>query len=99
MEQTPDAGAKLATCTLSCVDDDAQGDEVQVLLPPEVAGKLMDEEAWSELGARGGDDAQAFAAYLRTIGWRTATAADRDLFQAPFRSARIRPLVPQSVRV
>ena len=27
-----------------------------------------------------------FAAYLRTLRWNTATAADRDLFQAPFRA-------------
>ena len=27
-----------------------------------------------------------FAAYLRTLKWSTATAADRDLFQAPFRA-------------
>ena len=27
-----------------------------------------------------------FAAFLRTLKWRTATAADRSLFQAPFRA-------------
>lgn len=30
--------------------------------------------------------ARLFAAYLRTIRWNTATAAERDLFQAPFRA-------------
>ncbi|WP_296616729.1 DISARM system SNF2-like helicase DrmD [Sphingomonas sp.] len=86
VEKSPHPHAPLAACSLSCVDDDAQGEEVEVLPPTEVGGTLLDEEAWSQLGARGGDDARAFAAYLRTIGWRTATAADRDLFQAPFRA-------------
>ncbi len=86
VEKSSQASGTLPTCNLSCVDDDAQGEEIEVLLPTEVAGSLLDEEAWSQLGARGGDDAGAFAAYLRTIGWRTATAADRDLFQAPFRA-------------
>ncbi len=36
--------------------------------------------------AKGTDDPEAFGAYLRTVGWNTATAADRDLFQAPFRA-------------
>jgi ERCC4-related helicase len=34
----------------------------------------------------GTDNAATFAAYLRTLKWNTATAADRDLFQAPFRA-------------
>jgi SNF2 family DNA or RNA helicase len=34
----------------------------------------------------GSDDASVFSAYLRTLRWNTATAADRDLFQAPFRA-------------
>jgi hypothetical protein len=86
VEKSPQQRAELPACGLSCVDDDAQGEEIEVLLSTEVGGALLDEEAWSQLGARGGDDARAFAAYLRTIGWRTATAADRDLFQAPFRA-------------
>ena len=34
----------------------------------------------------GTDDPAVFSAYLRTLRWNTATAADRDLFQAPFRA-------------
>jgi superfamily II DNA or RNA helicase len=86
VEKSPQPNAPLSACSLSCVDDDAQGEEIEVLPPTEVGGTLLDEEEWSQLGARGGDDARAFAAYLRTIGWSTATAADRDLFQAPFRA-------------
>ena len=34
----------------------------------------------------GTDDPSVFSAYLRALRWNTATAADRDLFQAPFRA-------------
>ena len=72
--------------SLACVDDDASGESARVLWGAEVDARLRDEEAWGSLGTRGGDDATAFAAYLRTVKWRTATAAERDLFQAPFRA-------------
>ena len=38
------------------------------------------------LARDGADDAEVFAAFLRTLKWRTASAADRELFQAPFRA-------------
>ena len=79
--ETPLAGHMLA-----CVDDDAQGEEARVLWGAEIAPALRDEEAWDSMALRGGDDPRAFAAYLRTVKWRTATAAERDLFQAPFRA-------------
>jgi hypothetical protein len=34
----------------------------------------------------GTDDPNVFSAYLCALRWNTATAADRDLFQAPFRA-------------
>nr|WP_276589377.1 DISARM system SNF2-like helicase DrmD [Sphingomonas sp. GM_Shp_2] len=70
---------------LACVDDDASGEDAQVLWSAEVDARLRDEEAWASL-ASGGGDAETFSAYLRTVRWRTATAAERDLFQAPFRA-------------
>ncbi|WP_230772796.1 DISARM system SNF2-like helicase DrmD [Sphingomonas sp. Leaf4] len=70
---------------LACVDDDAGGEEARVLWSAEIDPRLRDEEAWDTL-ANGGGDARLFAAYLRTVRWRTATAAERDLFQAPFRA-------------
>ena len=47
--------------------------------------------SWSTRGGRasrklGTDDPSVFSAYLRTLRWNTATAADRNLFQAPFRA-------------
>ena len=40
----------------------------------------------SASGAAGPDSADVLAAYLRVIRWNSATAAERDLFQAPFRA-------------
>jgi hypothetical protein len=71
---------------LACVDDDAAGETARVRWDAEIDARLRDEEAWATLGLSGGDDPQAFSAYLRTVQWRTATAAERDLFQAPFRA-------------
>lgn len=71
---------------LNCVDDDAQGETATVLWDAEIGARSLDEELWQMIGAEGADDAQLFAAYLRTVRWNSSTAADRDLFQAPFRA-------------
>ncbi|MEH3100973.1 DISARM system SNF2-like helicase DrmD [Sphingomonas adhaesiva] len=83
VERAPDGA--LDGHRLACIDDDASGEEAQVLWAAEVDARLHDEEAWASLGEAGGD-AATFSAYLRTVRWRTATAAERDLFQAPFRA-------------
>jgi superfamily II DNA or RNA helicase len=71
---------------LACVDDDAGGETIRVLWDAEIDARLRDEEAWDSLGLGGDDGPAEFAAYLRTVQWRTATATERDLFQAPFRA-------------
>lgn len=73
--------------SLSCIDDDAQGDDLRILWEAEVDAYLLNKDPWRDALARdGADDAETFAAYLRTIRWQTASAADRSLFQAPFRA-------------
>ncbi len=71
---------------LACVDDDAQGEVVQVAWFSEWDARQSEDDTWSSLATSGTDDPAIFAAYLRTLEWNTATAADRDLFQAPFRA-------------
>lgn len=83
VEAEPDG--PLAGHQLACIDDDASGEDARVLWSAEVDARLHDEEAWASLGI-GGGDAETFSAYLRTVRWRTATMAERDLFQAPFRA-------------
>src|SRR6266446_211939 len=76
----------LKTLRLACVDDDAQGELAEVLWDAEIDGSVLGDEGWASVANRGTDDPSVFSAYFRTLRWNTATAADRDLFQAPFRA-------------
>lgn len=76
----------LSTVRLSCVADDAQGEQVEVLWDAEIAPRVLDADDWQQVGRGGPDTPEVLAAHLRTVRWRSATAADRDLLQAPFRA-------------
>jgi superfamily II DNA or RNA helicase len=71
---------------LACADDDAQGQVLEVYWNHEIDGWILDEEAWHDLGAKGFDPPDQFAAYVHTLGWNCVTATDPNLFQAPFRA-------------
>ncbi len=73
-------------CKLSCVDDDAQGQNLEVLWEYELDGKIIRAEHWDKLGVRGFDQPDIFAAYLNTLRWNCVTATDPRLFQSPFRA-------------
>ena len=76
----------LPTLALSSVSDDAQGEKLEVIWDAEVDARLIDADGWQQVGASLPDHPEVLAAYLRTMRWRSATAADRDLLQAPFRA-------------
>jgi len=86
VEGSDELGGGLGALRLACIDDDAQGEPLQVTWAAELDGRVLDQDAWATLARDGTDDPAVFAAYLRTLEWNTATAADRDLFQAPFRA-------------
>jgi superfamily II DNA or RNA helicase len=71
---------------LACVDDDAQGQALEVLWECEVDPEVLEAEAWDDLGAKGFDHPKYFAAYIHTLRWNSVTAADPRLFQSPFRA-------------
>jgi hypothetical protein len=77
------AGDGLTTIRLACVDDDAQGETIEVLWDAELDGSVLGDEGWATVAKFGTDDPSVFSAYLRSLRWNTATAADRNLFQAP----------------
>jgi hypothetical protein len=79
-------GTDLQTLSLSCIADDAQGERVEVLWDAEIGAAVLDEDKWRGIGEGLPDNPEVLAAYVRTIRWRSATAADRDLLQAPFRA-------------
>src|SRR5947208_2878816 len=72
-------GEGLAALRLACIDDDALGETVEVLWEAELDGLILADEGWANVARVGTDDPTVFAAYLRTLRWNTATAADRDL--------------------
>lgn len=75
-----------ALVSLACLDDDAQGDRLQVVWGLEVGTEILDEKAWRSIGKRGFDDPRLFGAYVHTLRWNCVTATNPRLFQAPFRA-------------
>lgn len=76
--------------SLACLDDDAQGQALQVIWELEADAEVLSEEAWRRIGSRGQEPAfdprEWFAAYLHTLRWHCVTATDPTLFQSPFRA-------------
>jgi superfamily II DNA or RNA helicase len=86
-----------STVDLSCLDDDAQGDQLSVNWDLELDPRILSDEAWKDIGRHGFDPPRQFAAFLNTLQWNCVTATDPNLFQSPFRAGiRIDPyqLVP-----
>jgi superfamily II DNA or RNA helicase len=71
---------------LSCVDDDAQGQLLDVLWDRELDAEIRTGEAWETIAKRGFDPAERFAAYLNTLRWNCVTSTDPNLLQSPFRA-------------
>lgn len=71
---------------LSCVDDDNQGQSLEVLWEKEIDPQILTGEAWESIASRGFDDSRLFAAYLNTLKWNCVTSTDPKLFQSPFRA-------------
>src|SRR5580704_17511078 len=76
----------LQTLSLSWISHDAQGERLEVLWDAEIGAAVLDGDGWRNVGQGLPDSPEVLAAHLRTIRWRSATAADRDLLQAPFRA-------------
>ncbi|HJW42633.1 MAG TPA: DISARM system SNF2-like helicase DrmD [Rhizomicrobium sp.] len=92
-------GTDLKFVDLACIADDAQGEELRLLLDSEIDVVRVEEDLWKQIAREGSDDPDVLAAHLRAVTWRSATAADRELFQAPFRAGiRLEPyqLLPLS---
>jgi superfamily II DNA or RNA helicase len=71
---------------LACADDDNQGQSLDVFWDYELDRRILEEESWKDLAAKGFDAPRQFAAFLHTLRWNCITATDPSLFQAPFRA-------------
>jgi hypothetical protein len=54
---------------LACLEDDAQGQELEVLWEIEPDARVVEAEAWARLGERGFDPAEQFAACYHVLRW------------------------------
>lgn len=82
----PDIPGQTCLVRLSCADDDAQGQTLDVFWKYELDRFILEEERWSDLASKGFDPPRHFAAFLHTLRWNCVTATDPNLFQAPFRA-------------
>jgi hypothetical protein len=57
--------------SLSCLEDDAQGEELEVLWEAELDTQIIDRESWKSIGRKGFDDPRHFSAFVRTLRWPT----------------------------
>lgn len=71
---------------LNCVEDDAQGESLEVLWECEIDAEIRQATSWDDVAKRGFDPTRTFAAYLNTLRWNCVTATDPKLFQAPYRA-------------
>ncbi len=71
---------------LSCLEDDAQGDPLEVLWEHEPDAQILDGANWQAIASRGFDAPRLFSAYLHTLRWNCVTSTNARLFQAPYRA-------------
>jgi SNF2 family DNA or RNA helicase len=85
VERAEKTGSVQTLHLVSC-EDDSQGETIQLAFASELQTRVLDPNDWSPLLTKSFEGPQRLGAYLRSTEWRTATAADRKLFQAPFRA-------------
>lgn len=71
---------------LSCLEDDAEGEELDVLWEKEVDAQRINSADWTKLAQGQFDAPRQFSAYYHTLRWNSVTSTDPQLFQAPYRA-------------
>jgi ERCC4-related helicase len=72
--------------TLSCLEDDAQGQALEVFWERELDAQILGDASWELVAKRGFDNPRYFSAYLHTLRWNCVTSTNPKLFQAPYRA-------------
>jgi hypothetical protein len=72
--------------SLSCIEDDAHGQPLEVLWEQELDARILSGEAWDSSATRGFDPGGRFSAYLSPLRWNCVTSTDPRLLQSPFRA-------------
>jgi hypothetical protein len=76
--------AQTSIVRLSCADDNAEEQSLEVLWYYAPDRLILEEEAWTDLAAEGFDEPRRFAALLHTLRWNCVTATHPNVLQAPF---------------
>ncbi|MDX2096432.1 MAG: DISARM system SNF2-like helicase DrmD, partial [Leptolyngbyaceae cyanobacterium bins.59] len=71
---------------LACLEDDAQGEALEVFWEREVDASVIESASWESVAQRGFDNPRYFSAYLHALRWNCVTSTDPKLFQAPYRA-------------
>ena len=71
---------------LSCLDDDAQGQRLDVLWESELDAQVVSPAQWHSVIQRGFDAPGRFSAYLHALRWNCVTSTDPRFLQAPWRA-------------
>lgn len=85
VQPPPEPGVDATLVSMSCLDDDAQGEPLEVLWEHELDTEIV-RASWDKLGKRNFDAPSRFAAYLHALRWNCVTATTPRLFQAPWRA-------------
>ncbi|WP_287456094.1 DISARM system SNF2-like helicase DrmD [Leptolyngbya sp. UWPOB_LEPTO1] len=72
--------------SLSCLEDDAQGQMLEVFWERERDAQILGDASWELVAKRGFDNPRYFSAYLHTLRWNCVTSTNPKLFQAPYRA-------------
>jgi ERCC4-related helicase len=71
---------------LACLEDDAQGDRLEVFWEREIDALVLEGASWDAVAHRGFDQPRHFSAYLHALRWNCVTSTNPKLFQAPYRA-------------
>ncbi|MBD2090660.1 DEAD/DEAH box helicase [Microcoleus sp. FACHB-1515] len=71
---------------LACLEDDAQGEVLEVFWEREIDAQILQASSWESVANRGFDQPRQFSAYLHALRWNCVTSTDPKLFQAPYRA-------------
>ena len=87
VEEEPETNPQGDTVVrLACLDDDANGQKLEVFWEREVDRRVLGASTWDTVGQRGFDQPQVFGSYLNTLRWNCVTSTDPGLFQSPLRA-------------
>lgn len=95
VEQVHQAPPAAAVVSLACVDDDAQGDRLDVVWAIETDARVLSARTSAARPDARPDDARTFAAYLFALRWAAITSTEADLFQSPLRAG----ILPQTYQL